>query len=112
MPLTDNHDIMLVLAALYESELRAAKFIDSASGQNTDIIDRRAILNMEAIQMGRFLTTQNSFALGEIVPEFFARGDKIVANGPSRLENMDVLASGAKIYIGTPHARDTKYRDK
>jgi len=45
--------------------------------------------------MGKFLATQNSFALGEISPEFFARGDKFSAAGLSRLENMDVLASGA-----------------
>jgi len=46
--------------------------------------------------MGRFIHTQNSFALGEVAPEFFARGDLTVASrGLSKLENMDVLASGA-----------------
>ncbi|MCL1892238.1 MAG: hypothetical protein FWF97_03050 [Alphaproteobacteria bacterium] len=46
--------------------------------------------------MGKFIHNQNSFALGEISPEFFARGDlAVAARGLSRLENMDVLASGA-----------------
>jgi hypothetical protein len=46
--------------------------------------------------MGKFLHNQNSFALGEVSPQFFARGDLSVASsGLSRLENMDVLASGA-----------------
>lgn len=42
--------------------------------------------------MANFIKTQNSFADGEVSPEFFAR-DNI--NGLSKLENMDVLASGA-----------------
>lgn len=42
--------------------------------------------------MGNFIHTQNSFASGEVSPEFFARED---INGLSKLENMDVLASGA-----------------
>ncbi len=41
--------------------------------------------------MGNFIKTQNSFADGEVAPEFYAR-DNI--NGLSRLENMDVLAGG------------------
>ena len=41
--------------------------------------------------MGNFIKTQNSFANGEIAPEFFARDD---INGLSRLENMDVMAGG------------------
>ncbi len=41
--------------------------------------------------MSEFIKTQNSFADGEVAPEFFAR-DNI--NGLSRLENMDVLAGG------------------
>ena len=41
--------------------------------------------------MGDFIKTQNSFAQGEVAPEFFARED---INGLSRLENMDVLAGG------------------
>lgn len=41
--------------------------------------------------MGDFIKTQNSFAHGEVAPEFFAH-DNI--NGLSRLENMDVLAGG------------------
>jgi len=46
--------------------------------------------------MGKFIHAQNSFALGEIAPEFFARSDLSVASrGLSKLENMDVLASGA-----------------
>ena len=46
--------------------------------------------------MGKFIHNQNSFALGEVSPEFFARGDmSISSNGLSRLENMDVLPSGA-----------------
>ena len=42
--------------------------------------------------MGNFIYTQNSFASGEVSPEFFAREN---INGLSRLENMDVLSSGA-----------------
>ncbi len=42
--------------------------------------------------MASFIKTQNSFANGEVAPEFFAH-DNI--NGLSKLENMDVLASGA-----------------
>lgn len=46
--------------------------------------------------MGKFIHNQNSFALGEVSPEFFARGDmSISSRGLSRLENMDVLPSGA-----------------
>ncbi len=46
--------------------------------------------------MGKFIHNQNSFALGEVSPEFFARGDLDVSSrGLSRMENMDVLASGA-----------------
>ncbi len=41
--------------------------------------------------MGNFIKTQNSFANGEVAPEFYAR-DNI--NGLSRLDNMDVLAGG------------------
>ncbi|MDR2413093.1 MAG: hypothetical protein LBD50_02685 [Rickettsiales bacterium] len=42
--------------------------------------------------MGTFIKTQNYFSAGEISKEFFSRGD---INGLSRLENMDVLSSGA-----------------
>lgn len=42
--------------------------------------------------MADFIKTQNSFADGEVSAEFYAR-DSI--NGLSKLENMDVLASGA-----------------
>ena len=42
--------------------------------------------------MADFIKTQNSFANGEVAPEFYVR-DGI--NGVSCLENMDVLASGA-----------------
>ena len=46
--------------------------------------------------MGKFIHNQNSFAYGEVSPEFFARGDMAVSSrGLSRLENMDVLSSGA-----------------
>jgi hypothetical protein len=46
--------------------------------------------------MGKFLNNQNSFALGEVSSEFFARGDlSIASRGLSLLENMDVLSSGA-----------------
>ena len=41
--------------------------------------------------MGDFIKTQNSFADGEVAPEFFARDN---TNGLSKLENMDVLAGG------------------
>ena len=41
--------------------------------------------------MAEFIKTQNSFANGEVAPEFFAC-DNI--NGLSRLENMDVLSGG------------------
>ena len=41
--------------------------------------------------MADFIKTQNSFANGEVAPEFYAH-DNI--NGLSRLENMDVLAGG------------------
>ena len=41
--------------------------------------------------MANFIKTQNSFANGEVAPEFFAR-DNI--NGSSRLENMDALSGG------------------
>ena len=41
--------------------------------------------------MADFIKTQNSFADGEVAPEFFARDN---VNGLSRLENMDVLAGG------------------
>lgn len=41
--------------------------------------------------MSDFIKTQNSFADGEVAPEFFARDN---LNGLSRLENMDVLAGG------------------
>ena len=44
------------------------------------------------VNMTEFIKTQNSFAHGEVAPEFYAR-DGI--NGLSKLENMDVLASGA-----------------
>jgi len=50
---------------------------------------------MRGINMGKFIHTQNSFAHGEVSGEFFARSDLSVASrGLSRLENMDVLASG------------------
>ena len=41
--------------------------------------------------MTEFIHTQNSFANGEIAPEFYLTKN---ANGLSRLENMDVLAGG------------------
>lgn len=41
--------------------------------------------------MGDFIKTQNSFADGEVSPEFFAHDN---LNGLSKLENMDVLAGG------------------
>ena len=41
--------------------------------------------------MADFIKTQNSFANGEVAPEFYAR-DNI--KGLSKLENMDVLAGG------------------
>ncbi len=41
--------------------------------------------------MADFMKTQNSFAYGEIAPEFFARDD---IRGVSFLENMDVLSGG------------------
>lgn len=41
--------------------------------------------------MGSFIKTQNSFANGEVAPEFYAR-DNI--DGLSKLENMDVLGGG------------------
>ncbi len=41
--------------------------------------------------MGNFIKTQNSFANGEVAPEFYGR-DNI--NGLSKLENMDVMAGG------------------
>ncbi|MCL2538497.1 MAG: hypothetical protein FWF34_00695 [Alphaproteobacteria bacterium] len=45
--------------------------------------------------MGKFINTQNSFALGEISSEFFARSDIAAASrGLSKLENMDVLPGG------------------
>ncbi|MBR3511217.1 MAG: hypothetical protein IKN73_04110 [Alphaproteobacteria bacterium] len=42
--------------------------------------------------MGNFIKTQNSFAAGEISKEFYAINN---SNGVSKLENMDVLQSGA-----------------
>lgn len=42
--------------------------------------------------MGNFVNTQNSFADGEVSEKFFARTG---LNGLSKLENMDVLPSGA-----------------
>lgn len=42
--------------------------------------------------MGNFIHTQNSFASGEVSPEFFGREN---ISGLSKLENMDVLSSGA-----------------
>ena len=42
--------------------------------------------------MGNFLKTQNSFGGGEISSEFFATD---ISNGLSKLENVDVLESGA-----------------
>ena len=42
--------------------------------------------------MGDFLKTQNSFSCGEVSPEFYATDN---VNGVSRLENVDVLHSGA-----------------
>lgn len=41
--------------------------------------------------MANFIKTQNSFANGEVSPDFYARDD---INGLSKLENMDVLAGG------------------
>lgn len=41
--------------------------------------------------MANFIKTQNSFASGEVSPEFYARDD---INGLSCLENMDVLPGG------------------
>lgn len=41
--------------------------------------------------MAEFIKTQNSFADGEVAPEFFARDN---LNGLSKLENMDVIAGG------------------
>lgn len=41
--------------------------------------------------MGDFIKTQNSFADGEVSPEFFARDN---LNGLSKLENMDVMSGG------------------
>lgn len=41
--------------------------------------------------MADFIKTQNSFADGEVSPDFFARDN---LNGLSKLENMDVLAGG------------------
>jgi len=41
--------------------------------------------------MGSFIKTQNSFANGEVAPEFYARDN---LNGLSKLENMDVMAGG------------------
>ncbi len=41
--------------------------------------------------MGNFIKTQNSFANGEVAPEFYARED---INGLARLENMDVISGG------------------
>ncbi len=41
--------------------------------------------------MADFIKTQNSFANGEVAPEFYAHNN---INGLSRLENMDVLSGG------------------
>ena len=41
--------------------------------------------------MSDFIKTQNSFADGEVAPEFFARDN---LNGLSKLENMDILSGG------------------
>lgn len=41
--------------------------------------------------MSNFIKTQNSFAQGEVAPEFYLKND---INGLSRLENMDVLSGG------------------
>ena len=46
--------------------------------------------------MADFIKTQNSFADGEVSPEFFARDN---LNGLSRLENMDVLSGGGLLDI-------------
>ena len=46
--------------------------------------------------MGKFMHTQNCFALGEVSPDFFGRTDLVTASkGLMKLENMDVLPSGA-----------------
>ncbi|MDR0803714.1 MAG: hypothetical protein LBO08_01315 [Rickettsiales bacterium] len=46
--------------------------------------------------MGKFIKTQNSFANGEISPEFLGRGDNgFAASGLARLCNMDIADSGA-----------------
>ena len=39
IPLTDNQNTLKILAALFESELRTAKFIDSAAATSPDISD-------------------------------------------------------------------------
>ncbi|MCL2538498.1 MAG: hypothetical protein FWF34_00690 [Alphaproteobacteria bacterium] len=39
MPLTDNQNCFNTLAALYDSELRAAKFIDSTMASSTSVAD-------------------------------------------------------------------------
>lgn len=51
--------------------------------------------------MANFLKTQNSFANGEVAPEFYTHDD---INGLSCLENMDVLPSG-----GLTRRRGLKY---
>ncbi len=54
--------------------------------------------------MPDFIKTQNSFAYGEISPEFFARDD---IAGLSRLENMDVTSGGGlKRRAGLIHIAD------
>ena len=42
--------------------------------------------------MGNFLKTQNVFSSGEVAPEFYAINS---VHGVAKLENMDVLESGA-----------------
>ena len=54
--------------------------------------------------MPEFIKTQNSFAMGEVAPEFYARDN---ANGLSRLENFDVLSGG-----GLSRRRGLRYVDR
>lgn len=58
-------------------------------------------------KMANFLRTQNSFAHGEVSPEFYTRDD---INGLSKLENMDVLPGGGlKRRPGIRHITDLQY---
>lgn len=54
--------------------------------------------------MGDFINTQNSFARGEVAPEFYAKSN---IDGLSKLENMDVLSGGGlKRRPGLKHIAD------